>query len=56
MHDATADPRHEQSHVETCIGCGEVTRQPTLVRCIEVGSGPGGMLYACPACAPRYAA
>jgi hypothetical protein len=38
---------------ERCVGCKEETTQPVLVRCIEAGSGPGGMLYACPDCAPR---
>jgi hypothetical protein len=42
--------------VEICVDCEQPTREPTLVRCVEVGSGPGGMLYACPDCAPRYAA
>jgi hypothetical protein len=46
----------EPPRTETCIDCGQPTASPTLVRCIETASGPGGMLYACPDCAPRYAA
>jgi hypothetical protein len=38
---------------ERCVGCGEDTTRPVLVRCIEVGSGPGAMLFACPDCAPN---
>jgi hypothetical protein len=45
-----------QPRALACIGCGEITDQPTLVRCVETGSGPGGMLYACPTCAPGYGA
>jgi len=39
---------------EHCCGCGKDTERPVLVRCIESASGPGGMLYACPDCAPRF--
>jgi hypothetical protein len=41
---------------ETCCSCGKTTTKPELVRVIEAGSGPGGLLYACPDCAPHITA
>lgn len=34
-----------------CYRCGHLEDFPVLVRIIETGSGPGGMLYACAGCA-----
>jgi hypothetical protein len=44
------------ARAETCVGCGHITDQPTVVGIIEQSSGPGATLYACPGCAPRYRA
>ncbi|MER5971377.1 hypothetical protein ABT112_16835 [Streptomyces sp. NPDC002055] len=30
------------------------TDRPTLIALIETGSGPGGILYACPSCMSIY--
>lgn len=46
-----AEPRTER-----CVGCGEPTDQPEVIRLIEQSSGPAVALHACPGCAPRYAA
>jgi hypothetical protein len=41
---------------ETCIGCGDDTDMPTFVNFVEASAGAGMVQYACPGCAPRYAA
>lgn len=37
----------------TCYRCGTVDPYPVLLRIIAQNSGPGGGIYACPACAQR---
>lgn len=37
-----------------CVRCGTYSEDALLVRVVETGSGPGGMLYACPDCRHQY--
>jgi hypothetical protein len=37
-----------------CSWHKEYAEDTKLVRIIETGSGPGGMLYACPGCRARH--
>lgn len=52
----TEDWQATSEALERCVGCGEPTDQPEVIRLIEQSSGPAVALHACPGCAPRYAA
>ncbi len=39
-----------------CARCRRTTYEPVMIDAVEVGSGPGFIVYACPPCAHAYAA
>lgn len=39
-----------------CARCERMTDDPVMIGAVEVGSGPGAILYGCLPCARAYAA